>query len=198
MKDEEAQKYRQDPIAVATYTVMEEIGISGRSGVAETPARVAKMWREELSIGVAYDPAEDLSVTFQEPGADQIVLEADIPFYSMCEHHMLPFFGVAHVAYIPQGGSVVGLSKLARVLQGYARQPGVQERLGQQVVNAIMTHLNALGAACVIQGRHMCMEMRGVAASGVETRTSCMAGVFLNRPQARNELMNLIAFRRRT
>lgn len=160
-----------------------------REGLLNTPSRVVKSW-EELYSGYGKNP-EDLLTTFHVSGVDEIVLLKHIELYSMCEHHMLPFFGVAHVAYIPDG-RVIGISKLARLVEIYARRLQVQERLGIQVTDALMNFLKPKGAACVIEAVHMCMRMRGVNKQNATMITSSLQGAFLTKPEARQELMQLI------
>jgi GTP cyclohydrolase I len=164
-----------------------------REGLLKTPDRVVKMWGEIFS---GYDKdAKELLTTFDADGYadhyDEIVLLKDIEVYSMCEHHMLPFFGKAHVAYIP-GKKIVGISKLARLVDMYARRLQIQERIGDQVTSSIMELLEPKGAACIIEATHMCMRMRGVQKQNSIMTTSSMKGAFLDKPAARNELMELI------
>jgi len=162
-----------------------------RQGLKDTPKRVTKMW-DEIFSGYDQDPASLLTV-FDSDGYDQIVLLKDIELYSMCEHHMLPFFGKAHVAYIPgKNGKVIGISKLARLLDIYAKRLQIQERIGRQVTAALMEHLEAAGAACIIEATHMCMRMRGVEKQNSVMSTSSMKGLFLEHTSTRNELMQLI------
>jgi len=160
-----------------------------REGLKETPRRVVNTW-EELYSGYGKDP-KDILTTFDAKGYDQIVLLKDIELYSMCEHHMLPFFGKAHVAYIPNK-KIIGISKLARLVEIYARRLQIQERIGDQVTSALMKYLNPLGTACIIEATHMCMRMRGVAKQNSVMVTSSMKGVFMSKPEARQELMQLI------
>lgn len=160
-----------------------------REGLLSTPRRVVKMW-DEIYKGYKQKP-EDILTTFDADGYDQIVLLKDIELYSMCEHHMLPFFGKAHVAYIPNG-RVIGISKLARLVDIYAKRLQIQERLGEQVTDALMKYLKPKGAACIIEATHMCMRMRGVAKQNSVMTTSSLKGVFLNKPEAKQELMQLI------
>lgn len=160
-----------------------------REGLLGTPRRVVKMW-DEIYNGYKQKP-EDILTTFDADGYDQIVLLKDIELYSMCEHHMLPFFGKAHVAYIPNG-RVIGISKLARLVDIYAKRLQIQERLGEQVTDALMKYLKPKGAACIIEATHMCMRMRGVAKQNSVMTTSSLKGVFLNKPEAKQELMQLI------
>lgn len=161
----------------------------GREGLLSTPRRVVDMWNEIFS-GYDKNPA-DLLTTFTADGYDQIVLLKDIELYSMCEHHMLPFFGKAHVAYVPKN-HVIGISKLARLVDIFAKRLQIQERIGDQVTYAIMNHLDARGAACIIEATHMCMRMRGVSKQNSIMTTSSMKGVFIEKPEARSELMSLI------
>lgn len=164
---------------------------STREGVIETPKRVVKSWTE-LYSGYGKNPLDVLK-TFDAGAYDQIVLLKDIELYSMCEHHMLPFFGKAHIAYIPGGAKrVVGVSKLARLLDIYARRLQIQERIGDQVTDALMMYLQPKGAACIIEAKHMCMCMRGVNKQHSIMTTSSLKGAFFTNPAARAELMQLI------
>lgn len=162
-----------------------------RGGLQETPKRFLAAW-EEWSRGYRQDPADVLKVF--EDGAeayDELVLVKDIPVYSHCEHHLAPFFGKAHVAYIPNG-QILGLSKFARVVDIYARRLQVQERLTSQVAHALNTALQPRGVAVVLECRHLCMESRGVRAPGTTTTTSCLLGVFKDKSEARAEFMRLV------
>lgn len=161
-----------------------------RGGLIETPKRFVKALRE-MTEGYAKRPEEVLKV-FEDGGEtyDQMVLVKEIPVYSMCEHHMAPFVGKAHVAYIPDG-KIVGLSKLARLTNIYARRLQVQERLTDQIAQALQDHLNPKGVGVVIRCRHMCMESRGVKIHGAETVTSALRGVLLEHGAARSEFMAL-------
>ncbi|MGO1511591.1 MAG: GTP cyclohydrolase I FolE [Actinomycetales bacterium] len=164
-----------------------------REGLRETPARVARSY-SELLAGLAEDPADHLDAVF-DIDHQELVIAADIPLYSMCEHHLLPFHGRAHVGYIPSlEGRVTGLSKLARVVEGYARRPQVQERLTAQVADALMERLGARGAIVVVEAEHMCMSMRGVHATGTRTVTSAVRGALRN-PATRAEAMSLLRSR---
>lgn len=162
------------------------------AGLKDTPRRVAKMYRELFS-GMDDDPARHLERTFPE-SCDEIVLLRDIDFASICEHHLLPFIGRAHVAYLPSD-CVVGLSKLARTVDAFARRPQVQERLTSQIADALMTHLKARGALVVIESEHFCMKIRGVSKPNSVMVTSAVRGHFKNHPGARAEAMALIAKR---
>ncbi len=160
-----------------------------REGLHETPARVARMYAEMFS-GLRSDPGKHLTRVFTEK-YDEIVLVRDISFCSMCEHHLLPFTGTAHIAYLPSG-KVVGLSKLARVVDDVARRPQVQERLTEHVADLIMHELDARGVAVVVQATHSCMTIRGVRKPGSLCMTSAMRGVFRNDASSRAEVMGLI------
>ncbi len=160
-----------------------------REGLLDTPRRVARMYRE-LFAGLTTDPAVHLQRVFTEQ-YDEIVLLRNIDFYSLCEHHLLPFQGKAHVAYLPDG-KVVGLSKLARTVDAFARRPQVQERMTCQIADALMEHLNPKGAAVVVEAEHLCMKMRGVQKPNGVMVTSAVRGVFRSDPAARAEVMELI------
>jgi GTP cyclohydrolase IA len=166
-----------------------------REGLLETPARVARAYRELLA-GMRIDPEEVLTTTF-DLGHDEMILVKDIELWSMCEHHLVPFTGVAHVGYIPnEDGRITGLSKLARLVDVYARRPQVQERLTTQVADAMMEILEARGAIVVIEAEHLCMTMRGVRKPGSKTVTSAVRGVMHN-AATRSEAMSLIMSRAR-
>ena len=162
-----------------------------REGLLDTPKRVARAWKEYCQ-GYGTDPAHYLSRTFEEVGGyDEIVLLKDIPFQSHCEHHMAPIIGKAHIAYLPRN-RVVGISKLARVLHGFARRLQVQERLTAEVADCIWEHLQPLGVAVVIEASHACMTARGVRTPGVGMTTSRMMGVFREDERSRREVLALI------
>lgn len=162
----------------------------GRDDLKETPKRVVKSWLE-LYAGYKLDP-ESILKRFDANGTDEMVLVRDIPVYSMCEHHVLPFHGTAHVAYIPAGG-IYGLSKLARVVDCFARRLQTQERICEQVAAALYQGgKKCLGAACVIEATHLCMCARGAGKHGTTTVTSKLVGAFREKPEARQELLNLI------
>ncbi|MCA4134544.1 GTP cyclohydrolase I FolE [Arthrobacter sp. M4] len=161
-----------------------------RSGLSDTPARVARA-AAEMYGGLHEDPLDILDKTF-DLGHEELVIVKDIPFYSTCEHHLVPFHGVAHVGYIPSSeGLVTGLSKLARLVDAFARRPQVQERLTTQVVDALVTALRPLGAIVVVECEHLCMSMRGVRKPGAKTITSAVRGE-LRLPAARAEALSLI------
>lgn len=161
-----------------------------RDGLLRTPNRVARMY-QELFSGINKDPKDEITITFKEDHAE-VILVKDIPFYSMCEHHLVPFFGVAHVAYLPKNGIITGLSKLARVVETAARRPQVQERLTMQIANAITEKLNPEGVAVVIEAEHLCMTMRGIKKPGAKTTTSVLKGIFQTNQATRAEVLSLI------
>ena len=164
-----------------------------REGLLDTPARVARAWRE-YAKGYGEDPSVHLSRTFEEVGGyDEIILLKDIPFQSHCEHHLAPIIGKAAIAYLP-GDKVVGISKLARVLHGYARRLQVQERLTAQVADCIWTHLEPKGVAVVIEASHACMTARGVGTPGVMMTTSRMMGIFRSDERSRREVLALMGY----
>lgn len=161
-----------------------------RDGLRETPARVARAYQEAFK-GLHEDPAELLTTTF-DIGHQELVLVRDVPFYSMCEHHLVPFYGNAHIGYIPADeGRVTGLSKLARLVDIFAKRPQVQEQLTTEIVDALMTHLKPEGALVVIEAEHLCMSMRGVSKPGAKTITSAVRGALRN-AATRSEAMSLI------
>lgn len=181
-----------DEVADAIRTLIRWAGDDpGREGLIDTPHRVARAWREYCQ-GYADDPAMHLSRVFEEVGGyDEIVLLKDIPFQSHCEHHMAPIIGKAHIAYLPSNW-VVGISKLARVLHGYARRLQIQERLTAEVANCIWENLKPQGVAVVIEASHGCMTARGVRTPGVTMVTSRMMGIFRDDERSRKEVLALM------
>ncbi|NLF67718.1 MAG: GTP cyclohydrolase I FolE [Candidatus Anammoximicrobium sp.] len=174
----------------AVRTILQAIGEDpDRPGLLDTPRRVARMYRE-MFAGLKLDPARHLRVTFPEE-YDEMVLVRDISFTSMCEHHLLPFSGVAHVAYIPNG-RVTGLSKLARVVDEVARRPQVQERMTGQIADLVEQELDSQGVAVVVSAEHSCMSIRGIRKPGSRTVTSALRGVFKTNESTRAEVMSLI------
>ena len=161
-----------------------------RPGLAGTPHRVALMYKE-ICAGLHNDPRKIIHVIPAETH-DELVIVRDIPIYSLCEHHLLPFFGKAHIAYIPREGRIVGLSKLARVADLMAKKPQIQERLTTDIADMLFTELDATGVMVVIEAEHMCIEMRGIKKPGAKTITSALRGGFLKDPRTRAEAMALI------
>ena len=182
----------RDKIASGVRLILEGIGEDPtREGLAGTPQRVAEMY-EEIFAGLTMDPAEHFCVTFGEK-YQEMVLVRDIPLYSVCEHHLLPFVGKAHVAYVPsKSGRICGLSKLARVVDVFALRPQVQERLTSQIAEAIVEHLEPVGVMVVIEAEHLCMTMRGVQKPGAVTTTSAVRGIFERSSKTRAEAVALI------
>lgn len=162
-----------------------------REGILDTPRRIAKMF-EEVFSGISEDPAKHLEVYFQDEMYEELVLVKDIPFYSVCEHHLVPFFGKAHVAYLPKNGRLTGLSKLARVVETVAKRPQLQERITATVADTIMNKLQPYGVIVVIEAEHMCMTMRGVKKPGSKTVTSAVRGTFKTDSKSRAEVMSMI------
>jgi len=183
--------FDKEKIEKAVRMILEGIGEDPeREGLLATPERVARMY-QEIFCGMEEDPRKHLQVLFTEDH-EEMVLVKDIPFYSMCEHHLLPFFGKAHVAYIPRKGKITGLSKLARTVEVIAKRPQLQERLTCSIADMIMESLNALGVLVVVEAEHMCMTMRGVKKSGSMTLTSAVRGLFKNNQATRAEAFSLI------
>ena len=181
-------------VQAAVRTLIEWAGDDpGREGLLDTPKRVARAWKE-YCVGYEEDPAMHLSRVFEEVGGyDEIVLLKDIPFQSHCEHHMAPIIGVAHIAYLPTD-FVVGISKLARVLHGFARRLQVQERLTAEVAQCIWDNLKPEGVAVVIEASHACMTARGVRTPGVGMVTSRMMGIFRDDERSREEVLSLMGY----
>lgn len=177
-------------IEKAVASIIDAIGEDPkREGLVDTPRRIAEMYAEVFG-GIYEDPGEELRVGFEE-GHQEMVILKDIPFYSMCEHHFLPFHGLAHVGYIPSG-RVVGASKIGRVVEILARRPQLQERLTTQIANTIVSVLEPKGVAVVIQAEHLCMTMRGVKKPGSNIITSAMRGLFQKNPLTRSEFLSLV------
>jgi len=175
----------------AVREIIEAIGEDPeREGLKDTPARVARMC-EEIFSGLNKEPDKHLEIFFTEQ-LDEMVLVKDIPLYSFCEHHLLPFYGKAHVAYIPRQGKVTGLSKLARVVETYARRPQLQERLTSQIADCLVRTISPLGVIVVIEAEHMCMTIRGVNKPGSKTITSAVRGICRTQEATRAEALALI------
>ncbi|HWJ78104.1 MAG TPA: GTP cyclohydrolase I FolE [Niallia sp.] len=175
----------------AIRLLLEAIGEDpNREGLVDTPKRVAKMY-QEVFAGLSIDPKEYFETVFHEEH-EELVLVKDIPFYSMCEHHLVPFYGIAHVAYIPQGGRVAGLSKLARTIEVVAQRPQLQERITSTVANTIMEMLEPQGVMVIVEAEHMCMTMRGVKKPGAKTVTTAVRGIFETDNNKRAEILSLV------
>jgi len=179
-------------IKKAVTTIIKAIGEDPeREGLSETPRRVAEMYTE-LFAGLDMDPVAELTVGY-ELGHREMVIVKDIPFYSMCEHHLLPFYGVVHIGYVPDAsGRVVGISKMARVVEVIARRPQIQERMTTQIADAIVDGIQPQGVAVVVQAEHMCMVMRGVKKPGSNIITSALRGLFRQKAASRAEFFSLI------
>ncbi len=182
----------KEKIVKAVEMILEAVGEDlSREGLRGTPQRVASMYAE-LFGGLNQDASSHLRTCFVEDGHDEIVLVKDISFYSMCEHHLLPFYGKAHVAYLPAGGRIVGLSKLVRVIETVARRPQLQERLTSNVADIITEELKPKGVVVVVEAEHLCMSIRGVGKPGSATVTSAVRGLFRRNPSSRIEVFSLI------
>ena len=178
-------------IEKAVREIIEALGEDpDREGLLETPERVAAFYAEVFD-GLHRDPGDVVDAFFGEEHYQEIVMVREIPFYSMCEHHFVPFHGQAHVAYIPKG-RVTGLSKLARLVEGFARRPQMQERLTAQVADALSERLQPLGVMVVVEAEHLCMSMRGVKKPGATTVTSAVRGIMESQPATRAEAMSLL------
>ena len=193
--DENAKKTTQvdcEKIEAAVRDILEAIGEDpDRDGLLDTPARVARMYAE-ITSGLREDPKEHLYKVF-DVDHDEMIMVREIPIYSMCEHHLIPFYGQAHVAYIPKpGGKITGLSKIARLVDGYAQRPQVQERLTRQVADAVQEVLDPAGVLTVVEAEHMCMSMRGIRKPGSSTVTSAVHGIFRENAATRAEAMRFI------
>lgn len=179
----------KDKIKQGVTLLLEGIGEDiDREGLIDTPDRIARMY-EEIFAGLSQTAAEPLSKVFTAQNTDMIV-EKDITFYSMCEHHLLPFYGKAHIAYIPDG-KVAGLSKLARTVEVFARRPQLQERMTVQIAEAIMEQLNAKGSMVILEAEHMCMTMRGIKKPGSKTVTLASKGVFAENEELRRTFISI-------
>ena len=184
--------FDESKIETAISSIIKAIGEDGkREGLVDTPRRVAEMYAE-LFAGVGIDPKEELVVGY-ELGHREMVIVRDIPFYSMCEHHLLPFYGTVHVGYIPDiSGRVVGISKLARVVEIIARRPQIQERMTTEIADAILEGIKPDGVAIVVQAEHLCMIMRGIKKPGSNVITSALRGAFRRKLASRTEFFSLI------
>ncbi len=182
----------KERVKAAVREILAAIGDNpDREGLLETPDRVARMY-EEIFAGLHKDPQEDVKI-FQEENHEEMVMVKDIPLYSVCEHHLLPFIGVAHVVYLPKKGRILGLSKLARIVDTIAKKPQLQERISSQVADEIMKAVDPLGVAVVIEAEHLCMTMRGIKKPGSKTVTSALRGLMKSDARTRSEVMALIS-----
>ncbi|GAB4073834.1 GTP cyclohydrolase I FolE [Barrientosiimonas marina] len=180
-----------EKIEKAAHMILEAIGEDPeREGLVDTPSRMARMY-EEVFQGLEQDPKEYFATIFGEDH-EELVLIKDIPFYSMCEHHLLPFYGVAHVGYIPKGGRVTGLSKLARAVETVTSRPQLQERVTSTIADSMRETLDPHGVIVVVEAEHMCMTMRGIKKPGSKTVTSAVRGIFQEDASSRAEVLSLI------
>ena len=178
-------------VMAAVRELLDAIGENpDREGLLETPRRVADMYTE-IFAGLSKNPAEDVKI-FKEDCHEELVAVLDIPVYSMCEHHLLPFFGQAHVVYLPREGQVLGLSKIARIVDDFARRPQLQERMTAQIADFLVEAANPLGVCVVVEAEHLCMTMRGVRKPGSRTVTSAIRGIFRSDARSRAEAMAII------
>jgi GTP cyclohydrolase I len=190
MTENEKNQVNFERIEKAVLDILEAVGEDPRrEGLRGTPRRVARMYAELLA-GMRHDPAEHLKSIFHEK-YDEIVLLRDIPFYSVCEHHLMPFIGKAHVAYLP-AGQVLGVSKLARVVDSFARRLQLQERLTEQIADFLMKNLKPQGVTVVLEASHSCMTIRGIQKPGAVMVTSALRGIFKSDPRSRSEVMTLL------
>jgi len=191
MIDVKAHEVDLDKIEQAVSMILEAVGEDvNREGLKDTPKRVAKMYAEVFS-GLKEDPKEYFKTVFHE-GHEELVLVKDIPFYSMCEHHLVPFFGKAHIAYIPRDGIVTGLSKLARAVETVAKRPQLQERITSTIADSLMETLNPHGVYVMIEAEHMCMTMRGIKKPGSKTVTAVSRGILETDDIKRSEVITYI------
>lgn len=180
-----------EKIEKAVYNILEAVGEDPeRPGLKETPSRVARMYAE-MFAGLNEDPTRHLKF-FEEKSNDEMVIVRDIPFASMCEHHLLPFVGKAHIAYIPSDNKIIGLSKFARIVDNFAKKPQVQERLTHDIADFLEEHLKPKGVAVIIEAEHMCMSIRGAKASGSKTQTSALRGCMKSVARTRAEVLSLL------
>ncbi|WP_101698033.1 GTP cyclohydrolase I FolE [Clostridium minihomine] len=185
----------QDRIKAAVTELLLAVGEDPeREGLLETPSRVAKMYAEIFS-GLQENPADHLKLFQESQQQGELVLVRDIPMYSVCEHHLLPFVGKAHIAYIPKEGKIIGLSKFARIVKCFASRPQVQERLTAQIADFLFENLEPYGVAVLVEAEHLCMTMRGARAAGSVTQTSALRGIMKTEAKTRNEVMSLLTGR---
>lgn len=190
----DGQPQRLERLERAIRELLEAIGEDpSRPGLRQTPERAARMYLEIFS-GLHTDPADELTITYEE-GAEDLVVVRDIPLHSMCEHHLLPFTGRVHIAYLPAEGRLTGLSKLARLVEGFARRPQVQERLTDQIADAVDARLRPRGVAVVVEAEHLCMIMRGARAEGSKAVTMAVRGLYARDPAERAAVLSVLGRR---
>lgn len=186
----------KERIAAAVKEILLAVGEDPeREGLLETPERVARMY-EEVFSGLHDDPSRHIKLFTDDSGNDGMVLIKDIPLYSMCEHHLLPFTGRCHIAYIPNNGRILGLSKFARIVDSFARRPQVQEHLTNQIADFLNQYLKPQGVAVIIEAEHLCMTMRGARAAGSSTQTSALRGIMRSDARTRAEALSLLTEKR--
>lgn len=174
------------------YELLKAIGEDPeREGLKETPLRVAKMY-EEIFEGLSVSPYDHIKKFKEDNTNDEVILVKDIPIYSMCEHHLIPFFGTANVAYIPNKGEIIGLSKISRIVDCYVKRPQVQERLTNQVADFIFSECKVLGVAVFIEAQHLCMTMRGIKSMGSKTKTTAFRGIMSSDKEKKQEVVSLL------
>ncbi|MGT2754167.1 MULTISPECIES: GTP cyclohydrolase I FolE [Streptococcus] len=182
---------KTEQVEAAVRQLLQALGENpDREGLLDTPKRVAKMY-QEMWTGLDKDPKDEFTAVFSE-GHEEVVLVKDIPFYSMCEHHLVPFYGVAHVAYLPSKGRVTGLSKLARAVEVASKRPQLQERLTAQVATALEEALAPEGVFVMVEAEHLCMTMRGIKKPGAKTVTTVAKGIFKEDVNQRREILDMI------
>lgn len=191
MKRERLMSINKEKAEAAIYQFLEAIGENpNREGLLDTPKRVAKMYAE-MFLGLGKDPKEEFTAVFKEHHEDVVIVK-DISFYSICEHHLVPFYGKAHIAYLPSDGRVTGLSKLARAVEVASKQPQLQERLTSQIADALVEALNPKGTLVMVEAEHMCMAMRGIKKPGSKTITTTARGLYKESRAERQEVISLM------
>lgn len=191
MKRERLMSINKEKAEAAIYQFLEAIGENpNREGLLDTPKRVAKMYAEMFS-GLGKDPKEEFTAVFKEHHEDVVIVK-DISFYSICEHHLVPFYGKAHIAYLPSDGRVTGLSKLARAVEVASKRPQLQERLTSQIADALVEALNPKGTLVMVEAEHMCMTMRGIKKPGSKTITTTARGLYKESRAERQEVISLM------
>ncbi|QCK49147.1 GTP cyclohydrolase I FolE [Streptococcus pyogenes] len=191
MKRERLMSINKEKAEAAIYQFLEAIGENpNREGLLDTPKRVAKMYAE-MFLGLGKDPKEEFTAVFKEQHEDVVIVK-DISFYSICEHHLVPFYGKAHIAYLPSDGRVTGLSKLARAVEVASKRPQLQERLTSQIADALVEALNPKGTLVMVEAEHMCMTMRGIKKPGSKTITTTARGLYKESRAERQEVISLM------